>query len=1045
MIGLEIVGFFGVLAFIAWLVLLWRLSQGPLSVDFLAEKIEQHLNAQQSSFAIDIGTADLIWGDRYEPFEIEIRNVSIARMDKTPVAAIRRVGLQVSKRNLAFGRFVPRTIKVYSPALRVIRGADGRFNLNVADGEQPSIGNSEQPIVEVPEQSQGALIAGLLEQLQEHRASNLFGGLNQIRVDDALVLYDDKVLGVSWRASKADLVFARGRQALVSDAMIEVDMGENRKSFARLSVIYNWNTRLTEATAYFSDFSPARAAQGSALLEKVSGINLPLKGKVSLKLDPDFKMVSSAFILGSDPGTLDAFGLYPEPLQVRGLYLTGQYDAIAGTGEILQCKLKLDGPDIDAKAKLTRAAAGGVMIDATATLEKMPMDELHRYWPESLAPDAHHWVTKHLSRGTADKADIDLRLHLPGGDAKPRVESLGGKIDFHGIDVDYFPPLMKVTGAVGQARYDHTSFNLDISGGALGDMQVKKSKISITDLDKITAETHAHIDISVLLSGSLKTALQVLDSAPLHYPSKMGLKADQVSGTAEVDVNFKFPLYKELTISEVKVAAKADISDVSLPDVAAGYALTGGPLQLALGDGNLAIKGKGRFGGAPIDLDWKKNFTGKQSQSVLKARLPLDAAMLLTFGVPADFAPVGAAIADVAYAAGSDGTARLELESDIADLGFAVPVASFVKEKGQAGKLGLSLKLRNNTVEKIENLSLMTGSTVAKGDISFSGGNLQTARFDDLRLGATRVSLGLENKGAQGYALKVSGAQYDASTFFPEKAPVNSNTEAAKEVTPLKLNMNVDRLITGKDRSLDKVSMFLHRNQWQRIEQLEIDATVGGKPLHVRYKPSGGGKALTFEAGNAGAALSALGFTQSVRGGKLSIVAQPFLKSGVRDMAGTAILTNFMMKDAPALARLLNAMSLSGINQLMTSKGIDFKKARVKFTWLDRGPPTHPNNNMRLIKLSDGQTSGASLGLTFEGNIDNWNNLYDLNGTIIPVSDISKIISAIPLVGDVLTAGGEGLIAATYTIKGDKDNPNVSVNPLAALAPGILRKLFFEN
>ena len=44
------------------------------------------------------------------------------------------------------------------------------------------------------------------------------------------------------------------------------------------------------------------------------------------------------------------------------------------------------------------------------------------------------------------------------------------------------------------------------------------------------------------------------------------------------------------------------------------------------------------------------------------------------------------------------------------------------------------------------------------------------------------------------------------------------------------------------------------------------------------------------------------------------------------------------------------------------------------------------------------------------------------------------MLNAIPIIGMVLTAGGEGIIAATYTITGPKDKPEVMVNPLSVLA-----------
>ena len=47
------------------------------------------------------------------------------------------------------------------------------------------------------------------------------------------------------------------------------------------------------------------------------------------------------------------------------------------------------------------------------------------------------------------------------------------------------------------------------------------------------------------------------------------------------------------------------------------------------------------------------------------------------------------------------------------------------------------------------------------------------------------------------------------------------------------------------------------------------------------------------------------------------------------------------------------------------------------------------------------------------------------------------------IVGELFTGGeGSGVFAATYEVDGALNDPDVSVNPLAALAPGALRGLF---
>jgi hypothetical protein len=73
-IGFEILGGLALFAFVAWLALILRLSQGPLDVDFLTRNIEKSFNKQQSDFKVSVGSTMLTWGGggaafhlRYEP------------------------------------------------------------------------------------------------------------------------------------------------------------------------------------------------------------------------------------------------------------------------------------------------------------------------------------------------------------------------------------------------------------------------------------------------------------------------------------------------------------------------------------------------------------------------------------------------------------------------------------------------------------------------------------------------------------------------------------------------------------------------------------------------------------------------------------------------------------------------------------------------------------------------------------------------------------------------------------------------------------------
>jgi hypothetical protein len=66
-----------------------------------------------------------------------------------------------------------------------------------------------------------------------------------------------------------------------------------------------------------------------------------------------------------------------------------------------------------------------------------------------------------------------------------------------------------------------------------------------------------------------------------------------------------------------------------------------------------------------------------------------------------------------------------------------------------------------------------------------------------------------------------------------------------------------------------------------------------------------------------------------------------------------------------------------------------------------------------------------------------------LKGTLVPLFGINSVLGAIPLLGDVLVSKkGEGVFGMTYSISGNADRPNVGVNPLSVLTPGIFRRIF---
>jgi hypothetical protein len=243
-----------------------------------------------------------------------------------------------------------------------------------------------------------------------------------------------------------------------------------------------------------------------------------------------------------------------------------------------------------------------------------------------------------------------------------------------------------------------------------------------------------------------------------------------------------------------------------------------------------------------------------------------------------------------------------------------------------------------------------------------------------------------------------------------------------------------------KDQMLLTPALTLKTNAKGDVTYLDLFGSFPGGNVTVSLKQNANKKSeLQIKSENAGAALRVLDIYDSMIGGSMDIRGTQIEGGGVNDIRGRAVISKFTIVKAPFLAKLINLFSLSGLTELLQNKGIEFKNLKTDFEWRDA-------KSGRIIALRNGRTTGASIGLTFGGTVNQDKGKLDISGTFVPISEINSFFNKIPLIGSLLTGGKNGgVIAATYAMTGDTENPSVFLNPLSVLTPGFLRSILFEN
>ncbi len=93
--------------------------------------------------------------------------------------------------------------------------------------------------------------------------------------------------------------------------------------------------------------------------------------------------------------------------------------------------------------------------------------------------------------------------------------------------------------------------------------------------------------------------------------------------------------------------------------------------------------------------------------------------------------------------------------------------------------------------------------------------------------------------------------------------------------------------------------------------------------------------------------------------------------------------------------------------------------------------------------LQGAELRGPVVGATIEGKADFGAQRVDLSGTYVPLQGLNGALGVIPGLGQILAGpNGEGVLGMKFAVRGPMRQPEMLVNPLSIIAPGIFREIF---
>jgi AsmA-like C-terminal region/Protein of unknown function len=1028
--GATLAGLVLLVAFLAW-----RLTyEGPMHMRFLAPYVEKSIAENNRDFVVSVEDTVLTWAGWPRGLDLRAINLHVKDRRDRDLAILPEVSLTLSARAMLHGLVAPSKVEIISPDLSFWRRRDGvlMFGFQKLEQAQPD------PAVQGP-----SLTKVVEELLNDTDPDKPAGYLRSISIVDGKVAVNDRVAGMRWEAAHVNFEIARNGDGTLGGHVSAALPQFGTPELATATVNMDPKAGKIDVDAAFQGLDMATLGLIEPSLTELSGASVILSGRFSLHLDTEGNIAPIDFQVNTADGSVSLPGRIKEPLAIKLMQANGTVDFGGDRLHLEKLALDIGGPtievvgDVDGAFRGQASDGGQPLLKLALKATKFPAAWMDRYWPQGAAENTRSWLVPNIPLGMVEQAKADLALRLPGANGEAaKVESVKGEMATTGLTVHYLRPMPPITDGTATATFDAKSFDADITGGRVGNIQLKKGYLHITGLD---AEDQ-FIKVGGDVASALPDALTLLDNPRLGYATKLGLRPADSGGDAQVSLDFNFPAEKSLGFDRVKIAVSADIQHVAMKKIRFGQDVTDGTLSLKLDQNGMKVSGPVTYAGSALDIDWSEVFADKadvRETFAAKGRTSTGSRALVGY----DFRPWVDGPTDVAlkFTRHADGRGLLEASFDLKDAVLAMDFLKWRKEAGVPAKGALNLRLDGDHPIDITDLSMtgdgfaiVGGAVFAPDGKSIGKLSLKTAKF--AKTAITDLVADFSNNGT---AVSVGGGVMDVEPWLDERdkpvTPAQLDAEELKPQKPYSIAGTLSQVRISEGDTMSNITFDLRHDPiwWDRIY---FNGTLpGGLPLLFNYASSGNGThRLLVKTDDGGGAFKTLGIYDSIKGGKLTITGEAKDDAPHRAMKGQLEMTSFRLLHTPFAVRFLSAATLTGLVDALTGEGFLFSGASAKFT-KTRG----------RIDLADFRSAGPSIGLTSKGAIDMDANTVDLKGALVPAYAFNSILGNIPIIGDFLQGGkGEGLFSATYSVAGDLNQPKIDVNGWSALAPGFLRNMF---
>jgi hypothetical protein len=532
--------------------------------------------------------------------------------------------------------------------------------------------------------------------------------------------------------------------------------------------------------------------------------------------------------------------------------------------------------------------------------------------------------------------------------------------------------------------------------------------------------------VAFRIDGTMPATAALLSSEGLRDTVGITLDPASTRGTVTAQVGVNMLLGRTAPKDNATYTINADLVNFAAEKMLLGQKVEASLLKANATKDGFQIKGDVKINGTPATIDIRKQKDDTDAELHMQATI--DEAARRRLGMDLGSAVTGNIPVKVVGHVGDNVTDEgLSIEADLTPVKIDNLLPGWVKAAGRPARASYVL-MKTGKSARFDDLSIDGSGATVRGSIEFDSNNeISAANFPVFALSeGDKATLKADRAGDGTLRVAMRGDIYDGRNFVKSSMTGASADKNKSKQVDLDLDVKLGTVAGHNGETLRGLDLKMSR-RGGHIRTFAMSSKVGrDTPLNgdLRMRSRDNHQVIFFETDDAGALFRFTDMYPRMYGGQMWVAMDPPTQEQTPQI-GTLFIRRFVVRGEPALEKVV-----AGAPNAAGTSGVDFSEMRADFTRFTG-----------KMSVRDGVVRGPLVGATVEGNIDYTRDEVHLRGTFVPFYGLNNMFGQIPIVGLFLGAGNkEGLLGITYEAVGPPSAPRITVNPVSAIAPGLLRK-----